>query len=172
MIKQFVAFSSAFIISLMLSNLAGKPLFDFIDNQSLTIFSILLGLIIGTVSVLISSISSIYSLLFSYINSGKLNAQTIEKLAILKTKIKSTINEIKDNTLFIFFAFIVNFIVVIFVKIDLPYVSWPFQLIFTSKVNVFYSISLSSIFLSLYAIYDIIRSIFTIHECQNTLLGS
>jgi hypothetical protein len=171
MIKYFIVIA-LYLISLSLINLAGQNLLSFINNQFLTIFSILLGLIIGTVSVLISSISSIYSFLLSYLNREKINPETMDRIVKLKTTINATIIEIKHNTLFIFFSFILNFLIVIFITIDIPYVAWPFEPSSISKANIFYSISLCSMLLSFYAIYDIILSIFTIHDCQNKLLGS
>lgn len=171
MIKYLFIFL-LYLISLLIINISGRSLHEFIDNQSLTIFSILLGLIIGTVSVLISSISSIYSFLLSYLNSQEISSENLDKIVNLKKSINSTIIEIKHNTLFIFFSFILNFLIIIFIKIDLPFVSWPFEPSCVSKVNIFYSMSLFSVLLSFYAIYDIILSIFTIHECQNKLLGS
>ncbi|MCW7494821.1 hypothetical protein ND861_19330, partial [Leptospira sp. 2 VSF19] len=129
-------------------------------------------LIIGTVSVLISSISSIYSLLLNYLNRSNLKKESIEKISKLKKTIESTIQEIKENTLFIFFAFVINFLLIIFINVDLPYLSWPIQSIYFTKIKVFYSVSITSIFLSLFAIYDIILAIFTVHECQSKLLVS
>ncbi|HBJ1648228.1 TPA: hypothetical protein LA462_002764 [Clostridium botulinum] len=114
---------------------------DFIITFMLSIIGIFLA-IITLLYGLIDKIATVFS------NNN---------ISISMYKIFRSLDELKDNTMFIVYVLIFNFILGIIANIDIPYFSFAD---YSNKINFIYSLKLVTLSLVLYAIYDTIKAFF------------
>lgn len=104
---------------------------------------------------------------FLYSSSGKLHESLLvnnieENIRDkIKNNIRELIIEIKSDIMIILYLLFINFFVIIIRNCDIPYIQWPAYLSF-SKSEVISCIKLTTIFLTLFAIYDVTYSLFRI----------
>ncbi|APU60744.1 MULTISPECIES: hypothetical protein [Clostridium] len=106
-----------------------------------------------------------------YSTFEKLRQQLVEifKNIISETELKdmelimfNIFKQLKEDILFIFRYLVDVVFIIIWRNIDIPYIKWNFNYI--SKLDIILLIKLTIIFLTLLALYDIIKSIFKLIE--------
>lgn len=135
------------------------------ENLSIQCFSILMGLIIGSVGILIGTMSELYNLLINFHN--KSNAH--ENKSMILYKLKETISELKEDTLLLVKVFVINIIITYINKINLKMGFFsslisPNLYPYLSKQAILTSTNLFLVIMGMWIVYDIISTMFTIHE--------
>ena len=120
-----------------------------------------LGLFLGfTIALLSFAISIIDKVKKDLLSNSDKDAEKIENQI---AKLSSVFTELKEDTMVIFWFFIVVVAIYIFENINIPFIKWPFKGCF-SKILFLNHIKFSIFILSLYAIYDILKTIFLLSE--------
>ena len=87
---------------------------------------------------------------------------TIFSTANITTSLKNiykSFDEIKDNTLLIFYLMLSIFIIALLGNIDIPYIKLPENF---TKTNIIYNIKICILILVLFSVYDTIKTFFII----------
>jgi len=161
--NKLLYFFIIFVISLVVSILIIHFL-KFTDNKLLDSEYIIdyLGIFLGFTIALLSFAISITD----KIKENILDDKTIidkEKKRIIIDKTSNVFEELKDDSLLIFWFFIAVIILYIFENTNIPLIDWPFKNFF-SKTNIINQVKFAIFISSLYAIYDIIKTIFILSE--------
>ncbi|URZ07566.1 hypothetical protein [Clostridium felsineum] len=123
--------------------------------------------LINFVGTILALSVAIITLLYSIIDKVR---ESIIKFHFQNTKtdrIPHLLKELKDDTLFIFYILVSVFIISILNKCDIPIVKWDFKII--TRNNFIALIKLFLIFLTLFSLRDIIKTLFTIINLSNYL---
>lgn len=149
-------FVSLFIFSLILIKHTQINIALFVDNSFLfTYLGIFLGFAITIFTFIVSMIEKIRDRI--EINPHK----TDEEKGKIEKDIINLYKEIKQNIMLIFYSFLTVILIALIGSIDLPFISISPKLGLT-KHDIFCAIKLEILFLSLYSIYDLTTSSFTV----------
>ncbi|MBA2846627.1 hypothetical protein HNP88_000811 [Methanococcus maripaludis] len=155
------------LINIVLTLLNGnlKNIVDITTEISLNCFSILIGLVIATVGILIGTLSTLYNSMVDLVDGTEQRKNDIlDSLDDLDRYVR----ELKENTLFLVFLFVGNILFIYMAKICSfepinPYFSYWGYPIFSKEIFLA-SIGISIIILGVITVYDIVKTIFTIHD--------
>lgn len=127
---------------------------EIISQLATTFFPLLAGLLIGAVGVFLGSLGNLYSLIT--IQDIKYRIRMIDNISI-------AVREVRQDTLFVVISCGSVFLLYFLRGIDVPGISWPITISMLSKDIVYDSVIVSISALSYYAIYDCVKSMFTLH---------
>ncbi len=134
------------------------------EDISLQSFSTLMGIIIGSVGILIGTISGLYTILIDVYKNKKEIEDNSEDL----DKLEKVVLELKENTIALILIYVLNLIITYAVnlnfklKINIPYYTELYPLL--SKEAILTSISIFLVMLGILITYDIVTTIFTIYQ--------
>lgn len=133
-----------------------------IDNYAVQILAILVGLVIGAVAVLISSLANLFNNLLSLDLNKKPDIDA--QIGNWIEDCHDTIQEVKQDVLFLIAALSGCFILYLAKYVDIPLLKWPFASGYMAKDVLLTWISLSLLGYSFLAIEDVVMTMFTIYE--------
>ncbi len=115
--------------------------------------------------ILIGTISGLYSLLINLCNENSNH----DDYSSVFNNLDSVVSELKEDTLILLVLFVINLILLYMSKITVKYhilsnSKFSYLVPYLSKQILISSTSIFLIFLGILIIYDIVSSIFTIHE--------
>ena len=134
------------------------------EDISLQSFAPLMGIIIGSVGILIGTISGLYTILIGEYKDKKVledNSEDFEKL-------EGVVLELKENTIILIAIYALNLIITYAInldfklKIETPYYTELYPLL--TKEAILTSISIFLVMLGIWITYDIVTTIFTIYQ--------
>lgn len=155
-IKITVAFALLFLISIILIKHTNINIDTFVDNSFLfTYLGIFLGFAITIFTFIVSMIEKVRERIEN--DSSKTEAEK----KVVENDIIHLYREIKQNIMLIFYSFLIIIIITLFGSVDIPFIKIP-EYLGVSKIDLFSAIKLEILLLSLYSIYDLAISSFTI----------
>jgi len=133
---------------------SGKPGSQITSQLATTFFPILAGLLIGAVGVFLGSLGNLYVLI------PKNDRQRQRKIL---EDISSAVKEVRHDTLFVVISCGLVLLLQYLRFFDIPGVIWPISHQMLSKDIFIDSIAVCVSTLSFYAIYDCVKTMFTLH---------
>ena len=134
------------------------------EEISLQSSSTLMGVIIGSVGILIGTISGLYTILIDVHKNKKEFEDNSEDL----DKLEEVVLELKENTITLIAIYFLNLIITYAVNLDfklkikIPYYTELYPLL--SKEAILTSINIFLVILGIWITYDIVTTIFTIYQ--------
>tara|TARA_E500000318_G_C3565166_1_gene215340 strand:+ start:1981 stop:2505 length:525 start_codon:yes stop_codon:yes gene_type:complete len=139
-----------------------KPLLEKLIFNSV---SILVGLSIAIVGIFLSSINTVYLSIYRLTKSKKKKESfTDEEIRIIKSKLTELVDELKENSLFSLYSFLIVIILFFVKEVDFPYLKWFIESDIITKVFVFDTIILIGNFLIFWSIIDSMKVVFKISK--------
>lgn len=155
-LKITLFFVLLFMLSLILIKFTKINVGTFVDNSFLfTYLGIFLGFAITIFTFIVSMIEKVRERI--EIDPNKTEAEK----KIVEDDIIHLYKEIKQNIMLIFYSFLLVIIITLFGSVDIPLIKIP-EYLGVSKIDLFFAIKLEILLLSLYSIYDLAISSFTI----------
>ena len=145
-------------ISHLLIYISGSEQNEILTQLPTSFFPLLTGVLIGAVGIFLGSLGNLYGII---ITRGDVQLKDRNKVVKL---IGDTVNEVKQNTLFVLLSFGGVLLLKLLYRVDIPFLSWPLAHPMFSKQVVFDSLILAISILSFLAIYDCVLSMFTLHR--------
>ena len=133
---------------------SGKPGSQITSQLATTFFPMFAGLLIGAVGVFLGSLGNLYVLI------PKNDRQRQRKIL---EDISSAVIEVRHDTLFVVISCGVVLVLQYLRFLDIPGVIWPISHQMLSKDIFIDSIAVCVSALSFYAIYDCVKTMFTLH---------
>ena len=145
----------------------GKKLGLIIDSINIEVMSILVGVIIGCISILMGFVGNFYN---SIITLSSLEGINYKVVVDVIDCIEKPLKEIKEGTLFLILFLAISIIIKILKNISIPHISWITDIYFFSKIILLNTLNLSVFLLSFLIIKEIINAIFSFKEIHKELL--
>ena len=123
-------------------------------------------------TILILSVA-IFTLLFSTVDKireeiTKIDEWEQEKVSEVESNIKGILQELKDDIFLIFYSLIILFILIFIRGIDPTEFPWP-EIVPISKLGLYTIIKFAIFVPNIFALYDIIHSLFNLVEASSEL---
>ena len=139
-----------------------KPLLEKLIFNSV---SILVGLSIAIVSIFLSSINTVYLSIYRLTKSKNGEESfTDEQIELIKSKLTDLVDELKENSLFSLYTFLLVVILFFIKEADFPYIKWFIEVNIITKAFVFDTIILIGNFLIFWSIIDSMKVVFKISK--------
>lgn len=139
-----------------------KPLLEKLIFNSI---SILIGLSIALVGIFLSSINTVYLSIYRLTKSKKKkHSFTDEEIQFIKSKLTELVDELKENSLFSLYTFLLVIILFFIKEVDFPYLKWFIENSLITKAFVFDTIILIGNFLIFWSIIDSMKVVFKISK--------
>lgn len=139
-----------------------KPLLEKLIFNSV---SILVGLSIAVVGIFLSSINTVYLSIYRLTKSKKKKESFSDKeIAVIKSKLTDLVDELKENSMFSLYTFLVVIILFFIKEIDFPYLKWFIESEIFTKEFAFNTIILIGNFLIFWSIIDSMKVVFKISK--------
>jgi hypothetical protein len=139
-----------------------KPLLEKLIFNSV---SILVGLSIAVVGIFLSSINTVYLSIYRLTKSKKKKESfSNNEIAIIKSKLTDLVDELKENSMFSLYTFLVVIILFFIKEIDFPYIKWFIESEVYTKEFAFNTIILIGNFLIFWSIIDSMKVVFKISK--------
>ena|GEM_PF-2181393 len=123
------------------------------DDFILNFLTIILSLSIAVIALLYSNVEKIRESLYKTLKANNV-------INVLENDIVNIFKELKHNTIFIFLSLVISWAIMIFREAN----RIEFELFNMSKREVCYIVEMALVFLSVYALYDIIVALFRLSE--------
>tara|TARA_R110000764_G_scaffold137498_1_gene225423 strand:+ start:1701 stop:2225 length:525 start_codon:yes stop_codon:yes gene_type:complete len=164
--SKILIFSLILFVSISLNALIEpnvmKPLLEKLIFNSV---SILVGLSIAVVGIFLSSINTVYLSIYSLTKSKKKKESfSNNEIAIIKSKLTDLVDELKENSMFSLYTFLVVIILFFIKEIDFPYIKWFIESEVFTKEFTFNTIILIGNFLIFWSIIDSMKVVFKISK--------
>ena len=164
--SKILIFSLILFVSISLNALIEpnvmKPLLEKLIFKSV---SILVGLSIAVVGIFLSSINTVYLSIYSLTKSKKKKESfSNNEIAIIKSKLTDLVDELKENSMFSLYTFLVVIILFFIKEIDFPYIKWFIESEVFTKEFTFNTIILIGNFLIFWSIIDSMKVVFKISK--------
>lgn len=125
--------------------------------------SILVGLSIAIVGIFLSSINTVYLSIYRLTKTENKNEVfSDDDIQLIKSKLTDLVDELKENSLFSLYAFLIVIILFFVKEVDIPYVKWFIESSILTKNFVFNSLILIGNFLIFWSIIDSMKVVFKI----------
>ena len=139
-----------------------KPLLEKLIFNSV---SILVGLSIAIVGIFLSSINTVYLSIYRLTKSKNGEESfTDEQIELIKSKLTDLVDELKENSLFSLYTFLLVVILFFIKEADFPYIKWFIEVNIITKAFVFDTIILIGNFLIFWSIIDSMNVVFKISK--------
>lgn len=160
-LRKILIFNATYIICHIIVVFSHPISTKLVDSLTAPSLGVLAGLLIGAVGVFLGSLGNLYAVLKSTTPPGN---EPILTLNALLEKITKTGKEVKENVFFVLAVLATTLILPFIAVIDIPDVSWPFQVSWLSKQIVFTTINLWLTLLAFIAIFDCVGAMFLLHQ--------
>lgn len=129
-----------------------------VSTMAIPFFSVVVGLVIGSVGVFLGSLGSLYTLI-------RLETDVAEddRLQVVES-ISHTVDEVRHNLYLVLTSFALVILVQIFRRIDIPGLTWPLENEVASKPVTSDAITLSAAILCFIAVWDTVSAMFNLHH--------
>ena len=137
-----------------------KPLLEKLIFNSV---SILVGLSIAIVGIFLSSINTVYLSIYRLTKTKKKKEIFSDAdIQRIKSKLTDLVDELKENSLFSLYAFLIVIILFFVKEVDFPYVRWFIESRTFTKIFVFDTLILIGNFMIFWSIIDSMKVVFKI----------
>ena len=139
-----------------------KPLLEKLIFNSV---SILVGLSIAVVGIFLSSINTVYLSIYRLTKSKKKkNSFSDNEISVIKSKLTELVDELKENSMFSLYTFLIVIVLFFIKEVDFPYLKWFIESDLFTKVFAFNLIILTGNFLIFWSIIDSMKVVFKISK--------
>lgn len=159
--KKILIFCASYILCHIVIVYSYPTSSKLVDSLTAPVLGVLAGLLIGAVGVFLGSLGNLYAVLKS---TTRPEGEHLSTLNDLLNKITLTGKEVKENVFFVLAVLAVTVVLPFIVVIDIPNVSWPFQISWLSKQIVSNTIVLWLTVLAFIAIFDCVGAMFLLHQ--------
>lgn len=161
-VKISLIIALSFGLNIFIDPSAMQPLLEKLIFNSV---SILVGLSIALVGIFLSSINTIYLSIYRLTKSKKKKESfTNEEIQNIKSKLTNLVDELKENSLFSLYIFIVIILFFFLKEINFPYIKWFIESETFTKIFAFNTIILIGNFLIFWSITDSMKVVFKISK--------
>lgn len=155
-----ISFGISYLIVKNIESVAKGTVAFIKDDFVLNFFIVLLSLAIAVIALLYSNVEKIRESLYRVFK----NREDID-IGKLEEKIASIFRELKGDTLFIFLSLVVSWVAIIVREVK----EIDIMIFNINKKELCYIIEMNSIILTLYALWDIILTLFKLSEASQEL---
>ncbi|MCI2230544.1 hypothetical protein MC378_15315 [Polaribacter sp. MSW13] len=139
-----------------------KPLLEKLIFNSV---SILVGLSIAVVGIFLSSINTVYLSIYRLTKSKKKkNSFSDNEISVIKSKLTELVDELKENSMFSLYTFLIVIVLFFIKEVDFPYLKWFIESDLFTKEFAFNLIILTGNFLIFWSIIDSMKVVFKISK--------
>lgn len=154
--------STSICFTALIEPIVMKPLLEKLIFNSV---SILVGLSIAVVGIFLSSINTVYLSIYRLTKSKKKKESFSNKeISVIKSKLTELVEELKENSLFSLYTFLIVIILFFLKEVDFPYLKWFVESTTFTKEFSFNTIILIGNFLIFWSIIDSMKVVFKISK--------
>jgi hypothetical protein len=122
--------------------------------------SVLVGLSIAIIGIFLSSINTIYLSMYKILKTKEQQIFTRKEIKEIKVGLSDLVDELKENTVFTLYTFIITLTLFFIKDLDLPYIKWFIESSVVTKEFVMNHLILLGNFLIFWATIDSTKVVF------------
>jgi amino acid transporter len=139
-----------------------------IDTISLQCFSILVGIVIGIISIFVGTFGVLYNSLLHMVSDTNIDGENIQKYINSLHKCR---DELKDDVLYLMILLAIVLLVVWFRNATLFNINWPVSNPYFSKDVFLTTTGVWAVGMGLYTMWDIVSGTFNLYEAYTLLMN-